>query len=184
MPDLVHLRVHGYGQFEVKLVAAYLTDLRRAYYSIIAFEQIVGELPFAWSVLLRDKFPSEQQIALLIPKSERLILSGVLLESPGFWEFLGSLTPFEVLRKYLNDRHERRKDREYREPAERERLRLENMLLQNEVIAQRIEMARRVGRTDRELAPVINKLLYEPLTSLDRHQDRGVIEDAELYPKA
>ena len=32
-------------------------------------------------------------------------------ESPGFWEFLGSLNPLEVIRRYLNDRHERAKDR-------------------------------------------------------------------------
>ena len=63
----------------------------------------------------RDWPPSPEEIASLVPRKEQLILSAVKLTSPGFREFSGTLNPLEVLRKYLNDRHERRKDHEYRE---------------------------------------------------------------------
>jgi hypothetical protein len=65
---------------------------------------------------------TREEIATVVPVHSRLLLAAARLESPGFWEFLGSLNPLEVLRQYLSDRHERRKDREYREAAEARRL--------------------------------------------------------------
>jgi hypothetical protein len=65
--------------------------------------------------------------------ADPLVVSRVVFESPGFWEFLGNLNPLEVLRNYLNDRHEREKDREYRSAAERERLAIANALGRLEV---------------------------------------------------
>jgi len=45
----------------------------------------------------------------IIPQDERLVISKVTFQSPGFWEFLGSLNPLEQIREYLKDRHERQK---------------------------------------------------------------------------
>jgi hypothetical protein len=39
-------------------------------------------------------------VASTSPPAEPLIVTRVLLQSPGFWEFLGSLNPLEVLRRY------------------------------------------------------------------------------------
>ena len=111
---------------------------------------------------------------------KQLVLSAVRLSSPSFWEFLGTLNPLEVVRKYLNDRHERRKDREYRDTAEQRRLTLENLALENKVISDRVKLAKQLGATNRDLAPLLNELVYQPLTRLDRSQDRGVITYAEL----
>jgi hypothetical protein len=58
----------------------------------------------------------------------------VQLTSPGFWDFLGKLMPLETIRQYLNDRHERAKDREYRNEAEEKRLDLENRLLEMKIV--------------------------------------------------
>ena len=104
------------------------------------------------------------------------------LQSPGFWEFLGRLSPLEVVRQYLADRHERRKDREYREAEEKRRLRLENELLENRVMRERIGIARDLGATKKDLAPLLNELVFKPLQQLDQFQDRGLIETAELVP--
>jgi hypothetical protein len=93
---------------------------------------------------------------------------------------LGALNPLEVLRQYLSDRHERRKDREYRESAEQRRLALENLSLENKVLSERVKIAKELGATDRDLAPLLNGLVFNPLVSLDRHQDRGIIEYAEV----
>ncbi len=79
----------------------------------------------------------------------------------------------------INDRHERRKDREYRERAEARRLELENLKLAYEVVGNRIKLLKDLGATEQDFAPLLNDLLYRPLQHLDRHQDRGVIENAD-----
>lgn len=198
------LRVYGQGDVEVEWVSGYLIDLKHAYDSILVFESVIdglerasSEFPFpgypfyvysGWPLgprravrHIRDWPPTKEEISSLVPHSEQIILSAVQLQSPGSWEFLGTLNPFEVIRKYLNDRHERKKDREYRNKAERERLILGNQLLKNEVIAGRLKILKEYGVTDRDIAPLLNELINKPLTALGRHQDKGVIEHAEIF---
>ena len=79
------------------------------------------------------------------------MLQRVQLTSPGFWEFLGTLSPLEVMRNALNDRHRRRQDREYREEAERRRLDLQNDYLETEVLRDRIALAREAGLSDAQI---------------------------------
>jgi hypothetical protein len=203
MPRQGLLRIHGHGDVEVERVTSYLSDLRFAYDAILIFETTIEgllrdfrEFPEPWYQArffggrqfiprrgmqqVRSWPPSSEEIAPLVPVSEQLLLSSVKLASPGFWEFLGKLNPLEVVRQYLNDRHERRKDKEYRESAEKRRLLLENLSLENKVIAERLKLAKEFGATDRDLAPLLNGLVFKPLTALDRHQDHNVIEHAEL----
>ncbi len=117
----------------------------------------------------------------LVRHSEQLSLAAVCIQSPGFWEFLGRLNPLEVIREYLNDRHERRNDRQYRETAEARRLKLENLDLETKILGDRIRLAKEIGAKVLDLAPLLNELVYRPLSSLDRHQDRGVIEYSEIF---
>jgi hypothetical protein len=205
MPKKTRLRVHGEGGVEVELVAAYLADLKYAYDSILFFEasvdgmrRIARDFPFALYPFGPDLRrlsgsrragvgtqywpPSAQEIASFVPRAEQLILASVNINSPGSWDFIGALNPLEVLRKYLSDRHERRKDHEYRESAEQRRLALENMVLENNVLSERIRMAKELGATDLDLAPLLNELVFKPLTALDRYQDKGVIGPAEIPP--
>jgi hypothetical protein len=204
-PKQSHLRVHGQGGVEVELVAAFLTDLKHAYDCVLLFETTIDGMrraardfpvslylfgsDFGWPAAsrrtgLRGRYwpPTAKEIAAFVPRSEKLILSGVSLNSPGSWDFLGALNPFEVLRKYLSDRHERRKDRDYRESAEERKLILDNLSTETRVISERVRLAREMGATDRDLAPLLNELIYNPLVALDRYQDKGVIEDAEILP--
>jgi hypothetical protein len=206
MPKQGRLRIHGHGGVEVELVAAYLSDLRHAYDSLLFFEAITDgmrrsarDFPFPMFPFGADfRFPSAsrravlrsgiwpptaEEIASFVPRKEQLTLSAVSLHSPGYWDFLGALNPLEVLRKYVNDRHERRKDHEYRESAEQRRLTLENLSRENEVLSGRIKIMKELGATDRDLAPLLNELVYKPLTALDRYQDRDVIEHAEIPPE-
>lgn len=92
----------------------------------------------------------------------RLELRRVSIQSPGFWEFVGALNPLQQLREYLKDRHERRKDREYRERAEKDKLRLDNELLQrqilekeNSLLHEQIAIMRELGFSDAELRQFI-----------------------------
>ena len=126
--------------------------------------------------------PSEwtELLTAVIRPSDRIVLLRVKLESPGAWEFLGSLNPLEVIRHWLADNHERRKDKEYREAAERERLRLENRLLENRVIRERIQTARELGATDDDLAPLLNELILKPLNAISQQQSKGLIQGVNL----
>jgi hypothetical protein len=202
MPEQARLRVHGQGDVEVELVAAFLGDIKHAYDSVLLFDTTIDgmrraarDFPFPWYPFAldfgwpsgrrgvrrtRDWPPTAEEVASFVPRAEQLVLSAVSLASPGFWEFLGTLNPLEVLRKYLNDRHERRKDHDYRESAERRRLELENLNLESRVLSERIRIAREIGATDRDLAPLLNELIYKPLALLDRYQDKNVIEHAEI----
>lgn len=202
MPKQARLRVHGEGGVEVELVAAYLADLKHAYDSILYFEasidgmrRIAHDFPFPLYPFGPDLRrprrvgtgalywpPTVQEIASFVPRAEQLILASVNINSPGVWEFIGALNPLEVLRKYLNDRHERRKDHEYRESAEQRKLALENLVLENNVLSERIRIAKELGATDRDLAPLLNELVFKPLVALDRYQDKGLIGHAETPP--
>ncbi len=102
------------------------------------------------------------------------------MTSPGFWEFAGSLNPLETLRKYLSDRHERSKDRKYREAAEAERMRLENERLKIEVVKEQVEVLRKAGVAEDRIRQALTRHLVEPLGQVDRFQDVGMIESAEL----
>jgi hypothetical protein len=59
--------------------------------------------------------------------------------------FSFNLIPIEGLRKILKDRHERRKDRDYREAAERERLAIENQKGKLDVAERLLELERKYG---------------------------------------
>jgi hypothetical protein len=205
MPEQARLKVYGQGDVEVELATTYLGDLKHAYDSVLVFEATIDRmyratryfsfpwdpsgLDFGWPLASRRGMrrtrewpPTSEEVASLVPVTEQLILTAVTLTSPGFWEFLGTLNPLEVLRQYLNDRHERRKDREYRESAERRRLMLDNLSLENKVISERVRLAREIGATARDLAPLLNELVYKPLVALDRYQDKGVVENSEILP--
>jgi hypothetical protein len=205
MPSRGLLRVHGQGGVEVELVAQCLADFDRAHDALLVFETTIGnlqryryfepELFLFWNgfpiarptsrrgVRSAPWIPTSDEISSLVPLKERMILQSVTLASPGFWEFVGSLNPLEVIRKSLNDRHERRKDREYKEGAERKRLELENSLLEGEVLARHITIAKSLGATDRDLAPLLNELVFKPLRALGRHEDQGTIANADVVQK-
>ena len=133
MPEQAHLKIYGHGKVEIELVVSYLADLKYAYDGVSVFLSEVDtlrrsarDLPFPpypfWNPRVGRyvrEIPTPERVASFVPRAEQIVLDSVQLNSPGFWEFMGSLNPLEVLRKYLNDRHERRKDHDYRESAER-----------------------------------------------------------------
>jgi hypothetical protein len=52
-------------------------------------------------------------------------------------------------------------------------------MLENQVIRERISMARELGATDAELTPLLNGLVYTPLQRLDAVAARGMITAGE-----
>jgi hypothetical protein len=168
-------------QLEVSVYSRSLRTLTR----YAKFELGVLGLPFSGNYFGR----SNEQLELdRIPPGLRLELSHVVLNSPGFWEFLGALNPLQQIREYLNDRHERRKDKSYREAAEAERLRLDNELIQRQIwekdfsiFRDQVEFAREVGIEDEALKHIVWQKVGQPLSRLGRHQDNGLIQGSSTH---
>jgi uncharacterized membrane protein YgcG len=70
--------------------------------------------------------------AFQVPSESRLELTHVRAESLGYAVLRGASGPLETLRKYGKNRDDRRKDREWREALERERMEIENDLARAE----------------------------------------------------
>jgi hypothetical protein len=139
------LRVSGTTGSAAADVGRWLLDLDDAYSNVLAFLEIINDAFIALRPeLVRETMRSGRAVDLIAP-SERLRFQGASFSSPGWWDVFGKLNPLEVIRQYLNDRHEHRKDREYREAADRTRLDLENDLLRTKVIAEKLTIAREIG---------------------------------------
>ena len=189
------LRIDGRGDVPVSEIEEYLEALQNSYGGLTAFESLTDSAieriqPFLPSVVntepstnirvfpiapiwtdmvSRFSSPRFKPVELIRP-DQVLMLKAVRMESPGFWEFFGKLNPLEVIRQFLNDMHEHRKDREYREAAEERRLNLKNLALENQIIKARISLAKSLGATDADLTPLLNQLVVGPLNQLARYQ--------------
>lgn len=199
------IRFHGNGDVRLAQVSGFLSALEETYSGISLFFTAVDAIR-DWPRYPYWELPPHRRPALLgsfrgptgrfnardlrlsaqTPTRSRLVLKAVRLESPGWWDIFGKLNPLEVIRQGLNDRHERKKDNDYRSAAEREKGllenekgMLENEILRTEAIAGRIALARDLGLSDEQLAPLINDLLVAPIRSLEKFQDRGIVTTAE-----
>src|SRR5262249_41492767 len=115
------LRIRSSRLGEVGEVVRYLQEVENAYNHIFAFDLTVeeakeryGEETFSWRPRRQTSRTLRQirdPLSVVLPEN-RLRLHAVSIQSPGFWEFLGTLNPLETIRKYLGDRYERKKDRE------------------------------------------------------------------------
>lgn len=182
-------------------ISTFLRDAEDAYNALFLFNNQVSSLRYGRKHFRRFLEPEELFLTAgfglmsnsffaetgtdkesILPEY-RLELTRVVIRSPGFWEFLGGLNPLQQLREYLKDRHERRKDMEFRECSEKKRLELENELLQrqilekeNSVLRGQLEIMREYGFDDGEIRQVVWRNLGPPLARLGQHQDTGLIE--------
>lgn len=133
------LRVNAPRSGTVRETTAFLNQLETTFNQSHSFIRLV-ELFDPESESFRRRFrlwydiglPPYINLPLRLPTDsilleERLVIHRVQLVSPGFWEFLGALNPLHQIREYLDDRHRRRHDKEYREQAEQDKLSLQNV---------------------------------------------------------
>lgn len=111
--------------------------------------------------------------------TDKLMLSKVNIQSPGFWEFLGTANPLNQIREYLKDRHERNKDKEYRSAQEKRKGELDIMEKEDGILNGRIDMLKKLGFSDIEIRQMVVKMVVQPLHLLDKYQDNGQIEGPE-----
>ncbi len=179
MPDAMdRLRLEAPRSGSVAETAEYLAALETCYRHLAAFHEWAddimhgewrhwGPFPGPWLML-----PPPDPLA---PTEPALRISAVQMSSPGFWEFLGALNPLETIRKYLADRWARRQDREWRDPLQAERMRLENEQLRTQVVAERIRVLRDAGVPRSMIRRAVAAHVAAPLGTLDRFQDTRLI---------
>ena len=169
---------------EVREFVQLFSDLEYVYNNLYAWELLVdqtrGDSPTTiWrprrGVGLR-RIPKPEQVVL---PDDRLYLSKIEIASPGSAEIIGALNPLETLRKYLQDRHARRQNKEYRESAEAQRLALENERLRIEVVKDKVDLLRSLGVPEDKIRAALSQHIVEPLERLDRLQEAGLIETAK-----
>jgi hypothetical protein len=172
-------------------VVAYLQALESAYNNLYALEVLVKEAVGEpevryWSSRKRAAIKPVKEPEKLVLPQDRLLLTAVSIQSPGFWAFLGALVPLETIRKWVADRHERGKDAAYRTRQEEQRGALEIEKLRVEVAQRKVDLLKSAGIPEEQIRKVLTAHLYEPLEALNRHQDAGLIEAAEVkqLPKA
>ncbi|MBK8850163.1 MAG: tetratricopeptide repeat protein [Saprospiraceae bacterium] len=107
-----------------------------------------------------------------LPINRQLYLNSVQISSPGFWEFLGSLNPLEQVREYLKDRHERKKDTDYKNKIEKAKGHIEIEQQINKVILERIEILKGLGYKEKDIRENYDKLVkpIEKLKELENGQ--------------
>jgi hypothetical protein len=191
------LRIKGLRSGTVTEITSFLNDMESAYNSLYSFNLTISRWHSArryWRRHIGPEeffglgFPFDNGAVHSADYPEKILpeyhleLNRVSIQSMGFWEFVGGLNPLQQLREFLNDRHERRKDYEYRELAERERLRLDNELLQkqilekeNSILREQLSIMREVGLGEVEIRQLVWSRIGTPLSQLGRHQDRGLI---------
>ena len=179
-------------------ISAFLSDLENAYLALYIFNRLSRprrlrrHIPLKMWLDLGYPFRPFDQAGFVplgvdsLPPNARLTLERVRIESPGFWEFCASLNPLQQIREYLNDRHRRRQDREFREPLEKERLELENECLRLQIKKMNIDYLREYHQLLHELGYSEDDIHHEywatignPLSRLGRHQDTRLIGGAE-----
>ena len=186
--DVTLMRVYAEGAFDVELAAEFLNRMSRAYKSLLFLDNFVsisknGHLSTYKPHPLSPSLITENGNLNIFIEDDRLKITEVEFHSPGFWEFLGKLNPLEVLRQYLNDRHERGKDKEYRNSNEALKMDIERRILELDYIQKVIETAKMSGHSDEDIRMLIQEHALIPLLRLDSLSELGLATRAEMPKK-
>jgi hypothetical protein len=174
MVSRTQLRINSHGEIPVSDVRELLLAFEHAYNCLLIFHGATETTGAASGWIPNSASEISGSQSMVLP-ADRLVLSSVQLSSPGFWAFLGGLIPLETIRKYLQDRHERRKDLEFRNDQERRAKEVEIRLRETELIDKQVAIALQAGIPRHVVASMVNELVARPLVALGALQDRGVI---------
>ncbi len=184
------LRLHSLGGIAAWRIAELVADVDYAYNGFTAFESALRgmtgyrESPWLWAFPWRRRGPgalvlAREDVASLVHPRQRLRLQTVRLESPGFWDFLGKSASVEAISGALNER-QARKDARDRAPHERVVEEIDEYDRETDAILKRHRALEEMGASEEDLAPLRNQLIERPMGALGRHQDSGLITDAEV----
>lgn len=170
---------------------SFLADLEGAYLALYILPVWARTRSFRRRFLIDDldfelfdpyhRSPS-QLVGTDIYPEDQLEISRISIRSPGWVELLGSLNPLQQIREYLKDRHERKKDVEWRSEAEKVRAHVELDILRFQAERERIgsisafyELLERIDLSPEERQRILWERLGTPMMRLARHQDTGLL---------
>jgi hypothetical protein len=193
MPDRGTIRLNIQRGAEIGEFARLLTDLEATYFALLylpngrTFRRLLKDRDQFFDLLDAEIFaanyarPHGTNGKEPYPK-DRLEISRISINSPGWMELVGALNPLQQIREYLKDRHERRTDRSWRDATEKERALLENAVLREQVEREKLSTIK--GFYDllehMDISPEARqRILWERLgpvmMRLGRHQDAGLL---------
>jgi len=183
------LRVNTEKLGDIRDIIQYLQVLEKAYNHLYVFDFIISDAKLRHKKLNESSWgtskpvrtiPSIRKPEEVVLPDDRIQLTSIVIESPGFWEFLGNINPLEVIRKYLCDRHERKKDEAYRNQHEKERGELENENLRTQIVRDKVKVLKELGVPEEKIRKALFEHIIKPLGELDAIQDKGLVVDAEI----
>ncbi len=183
------LRVNTEKLGDIRNIIQYLQVLEKAYNHLYAFDFIITDAKLRHKKLNESSWGTSKPVRMIpsirkpeevVLTEDRLQLTSIVIESPGFWEFFGNINPLEVIRKYLCDRHERKKDEAYRNQQEKERGELENEKLRTQIVQEKVNVLKGLGVPEEKIRKALFEHVIKPLGELDAIQDKGLVVDAEI----
>lgn len=134
------LRVHGEGDLPLATVATFLLAVDSIHRCFDALD-VLSSLADTALLLREGNFTDAFKVAQ--QKVTPPVLSAVEFHSPGWWEIFGHFSPLEFIRSVIKDHREHKKDDAYRNREEAKQLELNNILLNYQAEAMRIENDRK-----------------------------------------
>jgi hypothetical protein len=176
------LTLFGVGEIPAEYAARVLTYVEDAYDGFWIADQICTmaseDVPTVVQSLCSTWISTPRRLPFAT-SSESLKLKRVVLQSPGFWGFVGALNPLESLRKYLNDRFERIQKQAVAHIKE-ERLYLENEDLRWKIAEKAIKVMKAAEIDALTRAAFVRDYILVPICRLESLQDRNIISVAEI----
>lgn len=166
------LRVSFSSSATISTIISFLEGVR-SFYNLVLFS---GRSEIIDSQLLGKSLDN------YLPIDKQLYLNSAQISSPGFWEFLGSLNPLEQVREYLKDRHERKKDNNYKNEIEKKKGQLEIQQQLNKVILERVEILKSLGYAEDEIKKNYDKLISS-IAQLAELENGQLISDISIIKK-
>lgn len=108
------------------------------------------------------EFQSKLDIDRLVLPQDRLVITKINIQSPGFWEFLGSANPLQFIRDFI-------KDITFRNRQEKE-------LGDLKILQEKIEILKDLDYDEAQIRQLVFTMITEPLNKISRHKDNGQID--------
>jgi hypothetical protein len=181
MPVPAILTLNAKLPVTVKEAAQFLEELDSTYKHLrlleIIQEEVSSQAVFSihsfWGYLHQE---GEIDIPeFYLTPNDSLILARANFNSPGFWEVLGSFNPLQQIREFLNDRHLRKKDADYKNELEKRKLQLENAEIETDILGKQINLLEKIGYSKAQIRKMLNKHYYNPLARLGENADKAEV---------
>ena len=93
--------------------------------------------------------------------------------------FFSALNPLKNIREYIKDRHERKKDKKYRERQEEKLTDLDITLKELEILDKTINIFEKMKCKDDSIKSIVTPKLIESLNKLDKHHD-NLLDNSDI----